>query len=254
MMDPTERCTHCDRLFDAIQKTFKQFRVVRPVATWTKDYCVGFLDVTKTSYMHPIDILSLNYTVQFTHAEERFRLVAFMVTGHGRCLAILHDRQLLETAADTKPMPPSLHRNKWQKGEPRISLYDNEALVEITRKASNGTFVYEAVPGSNLGKVTCQDPRAHPMLDISAWIHELTGLDRYSIRGIWCYINPRVVDHNFCLEVVTGLEPLQKEACINETNLSHKRRVFPFCLTIALLLVAKLLWSVLSTMPFWKGW
>lgn len=253
-MDPTERCTHCDNLFDAIQRTFKQFRVDRPPATWTKDYCVGFLSIPWNSCLHPIDILSLNYTVQFTHAEERFRLIAFMVTGHEKCLGILHDRQFLETATDTKTKTPSLDRNKWQKGEPRISRYDNDALEEITRKASNDTFVYKAVPGSNLGTVTCHNPQAHAMLDISAWIHELASLDRYPIRGIWCYINTRVSDHSFSLEVVTGPEPLPKKPCISKTNFSHKRRVFQFCLTIALPLVASFLWNRLSTMPFWKGW
>ena len=251
-MDHTEQCTCCSALFDTITKTFK-IEVIRASATWSQDCCVGFLDLSKIPTLRPLDIMALNHTMRSFRPGERFRLVAFANESHGKCMGILHDRTSTEsgTRPESVEPPPT---SSWKRGEPRLCLYDEDTLAEVTHKATNGGFVYSVIPGSHLAKVTCEDPHSHPMFDFTEWIHELTLLGRYRIRGIWCYFNSRVHDHRFSVEIVTAreeLRQLREEGGITQS--SFWRRVpWNIIFSLALTVSIRLLWNALSTRFFWK--
>ena len=183
-MDPTKKCMCCDTLFDEIAKTTK-LEMIRASTTWTQDCCVGFLDLSKISILHPLDIMELNHAMRYLQPRERFRLVAFVSNNHDKRLGIIHDRGYTESETCLDTTEPS----SWKRGEPRLCLYDEDTLADVTRKTSRDTFFFNVIPESNLGKITCRNPQSQPVFDFTAWIDELTRLGKYRIRRIWCYFN-----------------------------------------------------------------
>ena len=248
-MDLSENCTSCDTLFDAIAKT-SRLGIIRATTTWGQDCCVGFLDLSKLSIIQPLDIMTLNHTIQSLQLLERFRLVAFTTDNHGKWLGIIHDRRFTECES-CRDMPDPPPTPSWQRGEPRMCLYDEETLAEVTRKVSKDTFTFSVIPGSNLGTITCRHPVSHPMFDLTAWIDELTRLGQYDIQGIWCFLNVNVPGHSFYVEVVTGCEEQRRERQIQQRAFWRRFPWHIIC-TITLFVLTRLLWNAQSIMPFWK--
>lgn len=248
-MDLSEKCTSCDTLFDTIAKT-SRLEVIRATTTWRQECCVGFLDLSKLSVIQPLNIMALNHTIQSLQSWERFRLVAFTNDNHVKCLGIIHDRRFTEyeSSRDMTDPPPT---PSWQRGEPRMCLYDEETLAEVTRKVSKGNFMFSVIPGSNLGTITCQCPVSNPMFDLTAWIDELTRLGKYRIQGIWCFLNVNVPDHSFYVEVVTSCDEQRQEREIQQ-RVFWRRFPWHIICTITLFVLTRLLWNAQLIMPFWK--
>ena len=246
-MDPAERCTCCDAVFDEIHEQFKM-DVSRASKRSTQGYCVGFIDVNKISRLYPVDVLTINHTMQSLQTEGRLCLVVFWTEKHGMCLGILHESTTTELKA-VKPPPATT----WQRGEPRVCLCGESVIADAVSKVAGGKVVYTATPGTNLGRITCQDVRSYPMFDITAWIHELDRMTEYSIHGIWCYLNSSISDHSFAVEVVTGSKQLEEKSKIDGIDFPRKKTVFGFwewCLviimfTIMLVAMIKRSWDLL---------
>ena len=245
-MDPVERCTCCDAVFDAIREQFKM-DVLRASKRYMQDYCVGFIDLDKISSLYPVDVLTINHTIQSIETEGRLCLVAFGTEKHGMRLGIIHESTTTEAKA-VEPPPTTT----WQRGEPRVCLCDESVIADAVSKVAGSKVVYSATPGTNLGKIRCQDVRSNPMFDFTAWIHELTGMTEYSIRGIWCYFNPSVLDHSFAVEVVTGSRELEQENKFDNLEFPRKRKQpgswewrWLIMFTITLFVVIKKTWDLL---------
>lgn len=221
-MDPTERCTCCDAIYDAIHEQFKM-DVLRASKRSTPDYCVGFLDLDEISPLYPVDVLTINHTIRSIETEGRLCLVVFGTERHGMRLGILHESTTTEPKAVETPPTTT-----WQRGEPRSCLCNESVIANAVSKVAGGRVVYNATPETNLGKITCTDVRSHPMFDITAWIQELTEMSKYSIRGVWCYFNSSASDHSFAVEVVTGLKVLEQENKIDSVDLQRKKKPLGF--------------------------
>ena len=124
--------------------------------------------------------MALKHTIQSLQSWERFRLVAVTNDNHGKCLVIIHDRRFTEyeSSRDMTDPPPI---PSWQREEPRMCLYNEKTLAEVTRKVFKGNFMFSVIPESNLATITCKWLVCHPMFDFPAWINELIRLGKYRI-------------------------------------------------------------------------
>ena len=257
-MDPIEGCACCDALFDKIAKRF-QLRVLRIPETWTHEYCVGLVDVESISNLCPINLMALNHTMGAIPCTGRFCLVVGIL--NNPYLAILHIRRpgkdQMRTTIYQPPLPPP--PPTWQRGEERICMYDHHVLADLTRQISKDGFVYHGIPGSNLGQITSRDLHRHHIFDLTAWMDGLFKIDKYRVRGVWCYLNIQAATPSFDLEVVTDRNERKKTTTTTTAAATRSRRsicwkVYWFLFfVLGISPLASAVWVLFSLMPFWKG-
>lgn len=207
-MDTYEGCVCCRVLYESIATKFRLF-VERSSEVWTQEFCVGLVDLTKISPMHPIDLMALDGLTRSAKGEGQYRLVAHFSEKYGVSLGIIHDRMSSSKNVEADLVPSVITARK--RIEKRICMYDCDVLTEITRKTTAGRFRYAREQDTNLGYVTSSKPRDYQVFDLTTWLGELFRLNKYDILGVWCYANANPDEKSFALEVVTDYRELNSE-------------------------------------------
>lgn len=209
-MDETDDCASCLLLYKLITSKLKLV-VLRCSDVYTEAFCTGLVDLAKVSTLYPIDVMALDRIVRSVQGGGKFRLVVYFFDKSKMFLGVLHERQSIpsDTGKGFFPTVQSTQR----KDEKRVCLYSKEELANITRRVTSDHFQYDGVPETNFGYIKSSDPREHPVFDLTAWLNALTGLRKYSVLNVWCYVNANAnaLEKRFAVEVITDCKKLASE-------------------------------------------
>ena len=120
-------CLHIS-LYDDLRVNVHRANLDLPVKC-----CVGFIEFAKDS-LRGIDVFAIHRCIQRKTIKGRFRLFVWRNQWNKLCLAILHD------LTDGKNKKLYLVTKKWQKGEPRISLYVGTFIKVLTLRVTDHKF------------------------------------------------------------------------------------------------------------------
>ena len=248
-MGEVEDCTSCRNLYNLIASKFK-LTVLRSSDVYTEAFCAGLVDLGKVSTLYPIDVMALDRIVRSVQDGGGLRLVYFS-DKNKMFLGILHERQSMP--ADTgKGLFPTVWSTQ-QKDEKRVCLYSKDELASITRRATSNQFYYDGVPETNLGYIKSSNPHEHRVFDLTAWLNALTGLRKYSVLNVWCYVNANAnaIEKHFAVEVITDCKKLESETKQSEDRQSYRTGLSLLKVSIVGVIGSSLALWMLSLMMLW---